>query len=142
MSTGPPGAVVPGGTSKPPDRQTTLSQDGSHEYFFPRPIGSPCPVSLFSTGTIQAGQSKRKTKYTRLDELDEISLRMRISNLEARLALVDIAISDLVREINSASTSYERTIEVRSSLDAKRSEQANLLTQLDQMRRSHPSIQH
>ncbi len=28
-------------------------------YFLPRPICSPCPVSLFSSGTFQAGQSKR-----------------------------------------------------------------------------------
>ena len=77
-----------------------------------------------------------------MDELDEIGFRMRIANLEARLALVEIEISDCAREVNSVLTSYERTIEIRKSLDAKRSEQANLLAELDRMRRAHPSIWH
>ena len=77
-----------------------------------------------------------------MDDLDEIRFRLKISNLEARLALVEVEICALEREINSRRTSYERTVEARGSLDAARSEQANLLAELGQMRRAQPGIRH
>jgi hypothetical protein len=77
-----------------------------------------------------------------MDELNEINFRMSISNLEARLALVEVEIAALLREINSRMTLYPRTVEARESLDALRSKQASLVTELDQMRRAYPDIHH
>ena len=77
-----------------------------------------------------------------MDALDEIGLRMRISKLEAKLALVEIKSAGLMREIKSRLTPWGRRNEARESLDAARSEQANLFTELDQIRRSHPGISH
>jgi hypothetical protein len=77
-----------------------------------------------------------------MDELGEIRLRMRISKLEARLALREIEGAALKREINSPLTSLARRNKASESLDAARSEGANLITELDEIRRSHPNIHH
>jgi hypothetical protein len=75
-----------------------------------------------------------------MDGLDEIRLRMNITRLEGRLALREIESAALTREVNSPVTSSERRIEIRDCLDASRSEQANLFTELDEIRRTYPSI--
>lgn len=77
-----------------------------------------------------------------MDELDEISRRMLVSNLEAKLSLLDMDIAALVCEINSRLTTRERLIEARDSLDALRSQQANMLIELDQMSPAYQDIRH
>ena len=86
--------------------------------------------------------SRQHYNYLYMDELDEIRLRMRITKLEARLALCEIESAALTREINSPLTSFERRKEARKSLDAARSEQANLFAELNEMRSSYPGIHH
>jgi hypothetical protein len=54
-----------------------------------------------------------------MEDLDEIRLRMKISKLEARLALREIEIAALNREINSPLTSLERRYKARESLDRR-----------------------
>lgn len=78
----------------------------------------------------------------RMDVLDEINLRMKVTNLEARLALLEIKSDALTREIKSRLTSVERRNEVRESLDAAWGERVNLITELERIRRSHPDIRH
>lgn len=77
-----------------------------------------------------------------MDELDEISLRMSVSNLEAKLALVDLDMAALEREINSRLTTQKRIIEARISLNALRDKRANLRSELIQLSRAHPDIRH
>jgi hypothetical protein len=91
-----------------------------------------------------AAETKKSDDQVRLslmDELGEVGLRLRISNLEARLDLVEIGIASLMREIRSTS-SYERRVKARNVLDVRRGEQANLLTELDRLRRAYPNIHH
>lgn len=77
-----------------------------------------------------------------MDTLDEISLRMKITNLEARLALIEIKSASMLREIKSPLISLKRTNQIRQSLDTARGEEANLLAELDRIRQSHPNIRH
>ena len=77
-----------------------------------------------------------------MDTLDEIRLRMKFTNLEARLALREIDSTDLLREIKSPLTNVKRMNEARERLDAARSERGKLITELDTLRRTHPNIHH
>ena len=77
-----------------------------------------------------------------MDTLDEMRLRMKIAHLEAQLALREIWSAALKREINFPLTALERRYEARESLDAARTEGANLITELDEIRRTYPSVRH
>jgi hypothetical protein len=75
-----------------------------------------------------------------MDAMDEISLRMKFSRLEAQLALREIEIAALNRELSSPPTSIERRRKAWESLDVARAEGAHLITELDEIRRSYPNI--
>ena len=75
----------------------------------------------------------------RMDELDEIRCRMRLSNLEARIALREIEAATLTREINSPLTSGTRRTELIQSRDLMLTEVSKLKAELDKLRTSFPS---
>jgi hypothetical protein len=64
-----------------------------------------------------------------MNELDEIRCRMRLSNLEARIALREIEAAALTREINSPLTSGTQRAELIQSRDP-------LLTEFSSSRQS------
>jgi hypothetical protein len=74
-----------------------------------------------------------------MDELDEIRCRMRISNLEARIALREIEAAALSREINSPLTSDTRRTELIQRRDPLLNEVSELRAELDKLRNSFPS---
>jgi hypothetical protein len=75
-----------------------------------------------------------------MDELGEIRRRLRISNLEARLALREIEAAALTREITSPLTSANRKGEAIQSRDAALTEASVIKADLDEMRRSFPRL--
>jgi hypothetical protein len=75
-----------------------------------------------------------------MDALDEIRLRMKFAMLEAQLSLREIESDALRREINSPLTSLERRNEAWECFDAAQSERANLITELDELRRTYPNV--
>ena len=75
-----------------------------------------------------------------MDEMDDIRLRLRISNLEARLALREIEAAALTREIASPLTSSKRREEVIQSRDAALTEASVINAELDEMRRLFPRL--
>lgn len=76
------------------------------------------------------------------DEIGEIRIRMRISNLEARLAMREIEIADLSREIASSLTSSNRREEGIKRRDAEQADWRQIRAELDEMRRSYPRFAH
>ncbi len=104
-------------------------------------VGSPEPV--WHTITLDRCRSKAQKDcgdYNRvcMDALEEIRLRMRITNLEARMELQEIEIAALNREIGSPLTTLDRKNEARERLDAAWNERADVYTELTEVRRSHP----
>jgi hypothetical protein len=75
----------------------------------------------------------------RMDELDEIRCRMRLSNLETRIALREIEAAALTRKINSPLTSGTRRTELIQSRDTFLTEVSELKAELDKLRISFPS---
>jgi hypothetical protein len=88
------------------------------------------------------GLSPPALQLSCMDALDEMRLRMKIAHLEAQLALCEIWSAALKREINSPLTSLERRYEACESLDAARTEGADLITELDEIRRTYPNVRH
>jgi len=74
-----------------------------------------------------------------MDELDEIRCRLRVSNLEARIALLEIEAAALTREIASPLTSARRGTELIPRRDAMLTEATRLNAELDELRGSFPS---
>ena len=72
------------------------------------------------------------------DNLDEIRIRMRISNLEARLEMLEIEIAALDREIASPLTPSKRMAEATERRDAGRVIASGINAELEELRRSHP----
>lgn len=63
-----------------------------------------------------------------------------MTKLEAKLAFCEIESETLIGEISSSQTSGKRQSEAQELLDAVRSECADLLTELDTLRRAYPTI--
>ena len=80
-----------------------------------------------------------RTMGRRIDDLDEIRCRMRLSNLEARIELRDIEATALFREINSPLTSAPRRTELTRRRDSLLTEVSELKVELDKVRTSFPS---
>ena len=80
------------------------------------------------------------TPYNRVqpDQLDEIRIRLRISNLAARLAMHEIEIAALGREIDSHLTSFKRRVEAAIRRDAQHADWWQIKAELDELRRSYP----
>ena len=74
------------------------------------------------------------------DDLDEIRIRMRISNLEARLAMREIEMAALSREIASPLTSSKRREEAAERRDAEHEDWWQIKTELDELRRAYPRL--
>ena len=72
------------------------------------------------------------------DEMGEIRVRMLISNLEARLEMIEIEIEALNREITSTSTLSKRRAEATKRRDAERADWRRIKAELDELRRSYP----
>ena len=75
-----------------------------------------------------------------MDVLDEIRIRMRINNLEAQLAMLEIEIAALGREIASPLTSSTRQSEATKRQDAECVIASGIFAQLEKLRRSYPSL--
>lgn len=73
-----------------------------------------------------------------LDEMDEIRIRMRISNLEARLAMREIEIAALSREIANYLTSSKQRAEAIEYRDLEHADWWKIKAELDDLRRSFP----
>ena len=73
-------------------------------------------------------------------ELEDVRRRMRVSNLEAKLALFEIDAAALSREINSPLTSAKRRDEASRHRDFVLNEGAQVKGQLDEMRRMFPDL--
>lgn len=74
------------------------------------------------------------------DELDEIRIRMRISNLEARLAMREIEIAGLSREISSPLTASKRRAQADECRDAEQADLWRIKAELDELRISYPRL--
>jgi hypothetical protein len=74
-----------------------------------------------------------------MDNIDEIRVRMRISNLEAKLALFEIDIAALDREIERTSTTSRQRAEGIETRFAKLSEWRKIKVELDEMRKLFPA---
>ena len=72
------------------------------------------------------------------DEMDEVRIRMRISNLEARLAMREIEIAALNREIGRPLTSSIRRAEATEQRDAEQADWWRIKAELDELRRLYP----
>jgi hypothetical protein len=75
-----------------------------------------------------------------MDEMEEIRRRLRISKLEAKLALCEIEAAALDREIASPLTFANRKLEADKRRDGLRSEASVIRSELDEMRRSYPLL--
>lgn len=73
-----------------------------------------------------------------MDQIDELHIRMRISNLEARVALREIEIASLDRNINSPLTSARRKSVAGERKNAALVELSEIKDELEQVRRAHP----
>lgn len=65
---------------------------------------------------------------------------MRLSNLEARLAMREIEIAALGREIESPLTSSKRRAEATDRQDVERADWLRTKEELDELRRSYPRL--
>ena len=65
---------------------------------------------------------------------------MRISNLEARLEMLEIEIAALGREIESPLTSSTRRAEISERREADRVITSGINAELDELRRSYPRL--
>lgn len=75
-----------------------------------------------------------------MDEMDEIRLRMRVSKLEARLALLEIEAAVLSREIASPLTPERRRQEAKESRDTALAQGRTIMTELESLRKSYPGL--
>jgi hypothetical protein len=75
-----------------------------------------------------------------MDDIEQIRLRLRISNLEARLALREIEAAALAREITSPLTFASRRAEATRRQDAALSEASVIKAELDEIRRLFPGL--
>ena len=75
-----------------------------------------------------------------MDEMDEIRLRLRISKLEAQLALTEIEAVALTHEIASPRTLARRYDEATAHRDHAFAAASALRAELDSLRRSFPSL--
>lgn len=69
-----------------------------------------------------------------MDNLDNIRYRMRVTKLEARLALREIECAALTREINSPLTSTTRKTEAAESRESMQAEGAEIMQELTELR--------
>lgn len=74
--------------------------------------------------------------------IDDVRRRMRISNLEARLALHEIDVAALNRELKSPLTPTSRQQEAFKRRDFALTEAAQIKGELDEMRRLFPDLVH
>lgn len=79
-------------------------------------------------------------KEPRIDDLEDVHRRMRISNLEARLELHEIEIAALSKEIASPLTSLRRREEARALRDLQQAEWWEIKAELDGMRKLNPPM--
>jgi len=77
-----------------------------------------------------------------MDGMDEIHVRMRITNLEARLALRKIDNNALTREINSPLTSFENRDQALKRLRRTMDEWHQANDDLERLRFVYPDIKH
>jgi hypothetical protein len=75
-----------------------------------------------------------------MDEIDEIRHRLRISKLEAMLALRQIEASALTREIRSSLTPSSRKEQATDLRDAAHAESAALQADLNALRKQFPYL--
>jgi uncharacterized coiled-coil protein SlyX len=73
-----------------------------------------------------------------IDEIEDIRRRMRISNLEARLALQEIEAAALNREINSPLTYAQKREDATRRRDFALTEASAIKAELDEMYRTFP----
>jgi hypothetical protein len=76
----------------------------------------------------------------RMDEMDELHFRMRITNLQARLELREIEIIALSREIASPLTTSERRAEAIELRYARLNERSEVTRELDEIHASFPQF--
>lgn len=69
-----------------------------------------------------------------MNDLDDIRYRMRISNLEARLALREIECAGLIREINSPLTSSNRRIEAMEKWETLQDQVSEIKEEVKELR--------
>ena len=70
-----------------------------------------------------------------MDDMDDISFRLRVSKLEAKRELCEIERSALLREINSRLTSLSRRAEALAKRRVLATESAKITEELKQIRR-------
>lgn len=75
-----------------------------------------------------------------MDEMDEIRYRLRISKLEAKLALRQIEAEALAREIRSPLTSAPRREQATDLRDAALAESSELLADLKSLHNQFPHL--
>jgi hypothetical protein len=75
-----------------------------------------------------------------MDEMDEIRYRLRISKLEAKLALTQIEAAALAREIRSPLTSAPRRAQATERHEGALAESSRLQDDLNAMRRQFPNL--
>jgi hypothetical protein len=75
-----------------------------------------------------------------MDGMDEIRLRMRISNLEAQLALREIERDALTREIKSPWMSFENKDHARERLSRAQDEWHRAKDELEKLSLAYPEI--
>ena len=75
-----------------------------------------------------------------MDPMDEIRQRLKISNLEAKIALIEIETARHAREISSPLTSAERRDEVVANRDDALSKVLSLRQELEALRMRFPTL--
>lgn len=75
-----------------------------------------------------------------MDEIDEIRLRLRISKLEAKLALTEIEATALTHEIAAPRISGHRCDEATAHRDRALAAASTLRAELDTLRHSFPNL--
>ena len=75
-----------------------------------------------------------------MDQMNEVRLRMRVSKLEARLALVEIETAALSREIASPLTSERRRAEAKECRDTALARGSTIRTELENLCKSYPGL--
>ena len=72
--------------------------------------------------------------------MDEIHIRLRISNLEARMVMREIEIAALSREIGSPLTSSKRRAEATERRDTEHEQWWQIKTELEALRKAYPGF--